>query len=133
MLMMSEYPTCRYFQLLVAVLVFLEGIRFAGAQPVGKSISADGALPNTNAMLDVQSPATGDGKGLLIPRLTQNQRTNADVTLPGGLLQRHAGNERVEQHDDEERDMQVKAVSPPFQRRCFFSSTAISGARKGFT
>ena len=102
MTMMFEHLTRRYFRFSVAVLIFLGGFRFAGAQTVGTSISADGALPNTNAMLDVQSPATGDGKGLLIPRLTQNQRTNADVTLPGGLLQRHAGNERVEQHDDEE-------------------------------
>jgi len=58
----------------------------ASAQLVGTGISADGALPNTNAMLDVQSPSTGDGKGLLIPRLTINQRTNASAALAGGLL-----------------------------------------------
>lgn len=56
------------------------------AQQVGTSISADGAAPNVNAMLDVQSPATGDGKGLLIPRITDNQRTNASAVLAGGLL-----------------------------------------------
>ena len=56
------------------------------AQQVGASISADGAPPNTNAMLDIQSPATGDGKGLLIPRVTQAQRTTADGSLAGGLL-----------------------------------------------
>ncbi|MBI2438560.1 MAG: hypothetical protein HYV36_07105, partial [Lentisphaerae bacterium] len=37
---------------------------------IGSSISADGSAPNNNAMLDVQSPATGAGKGILIPRLT---------------------------------------------------------------
>ncbi len=56
------------------------------AQQVGTSISADGALPNANAMLDIQSPAAGDGKGLLIPRVTQAQRTTADGSLAGGLL-----------------------------------------------
>jgi len=56
------------------------------AQQVGTALSADGALPNANAMLDVQSPATGDGKGLLIPRVTQAQRTTASTALAGGLL-----------------------------------------------
>jgi hypothetical protein len=56
------------------------------AQQVGAAISADGATPNTNAMLDVRSPATGDGKGLLIPRVTENQRTNASAAVAGGLL-----------------------------------------------
>ena len=93
MTMMFEHLTRRYFRFSVAVLIFLGGFRFAGAQTVGTSISADGAWPNTNAMLDVQSPATGDGRGLLIPRLTENQRTNADVTLPGGLLN-NSGNLR---------------------------------------
>ena len=58
----------------------------AHAQQVGTSISADGAAPNANAMLDIPSPATGDGKGLLIPRVTQAQRTTADGALAGGLL-----------------------------------------------
>jgi hypothetical protein len=56
------------------------------AQSPGTSISADGTPPNANAMLDVQSPATGDGKGLLIPRVTLAQRTAADGSLAGGLL-----------------------------------------------
>ncbi len=58
----------------------------ARAQTIGTSISADGALPNTNAMLDIQSPTLGDGKGLLIPRVTVNQRTNHSAALAGGLL-----------------------------------------------
>jgi len=57
----------------------------AGGQ-IGSSISTDGTPPNTNAMLDVQSPSTGDGKGMLIPRVTVNQRTNASASLAGGLL-----------------------------------------------
>lgn len=56
------------------------------AQQVGTAISVDGALPNNNAMLDIQSPATGDGKGLLIPRVTLAQRTTASLALAGGLL-----------------------------------------------
>jgi len=56
------------------------------AQQVGTSISADGTAPNANAMLDIQSPGTGDGKGLLIPRVTAAQRTTADGSLAGGLL-----------------------------------------------
>jgi hypothetical protein len=53
---------------------------------VGSSISADGSAPNPNAMLDVQSPATGAGKGILIPRITQAQRTTASAAVAGGLL-----------------------------------------------
>jgi hypothetical protein len=56
------------------------------AQQVGTAISADGALPNANAMLDIQSPSTGDGKGLLIPRVTLAQRTTASTNQAGGLL-----------------------------------------------
>lgn len=56
------------------------------AQQAGTSISDDGSPPNANAMLDIQSPATGDGKGLLIPRVTQAQRTTASAALAGGLL-----------------------------------------------
>ena len=55
------------------LIIFLViGLIYAGAvrAQVGTSISADGTPPNTNAMLDVQSPSTGDGKGLLIPRLS---------------------------------------------------------------
>ncbi len=76
-------------RLKIASVVFVAGLCCLGlpAQAqVGTSISADGTPPNTNAMLDVQSPATGDGKGLLIPRLTENQRTNASAALAGGLL-----------------------------------------------
>ncbi len=64
------------------------GLIYAGTvqAQVGSSISADGTAPNTNAMLDVQSPATGDGKGLLIPRFTQAQRTSSSAALAGGLL-----------------------------------------------
>lgn len=51
------------------------------AQPV--CISADGTAPNPNAMLDVQSPSKV-GKGLLIPRVTEAQRTQAKTA--GGLL-----------------------------------------------
>lgn len=71
------------------IIIFLAfGLICAGAvqAQVGSSISSDGTTPNDNAMLDVQSPATGNGKGLLIPRVSQNQRTNANVSLDGGLL-----------------------------------------------
>lgn len=59
-------------------------INTSSAQNVG--INSDGSAPNTNAMLDIVSPATGNGKGLLIPRVTQAQRTTADAGLAGGLL-----------------------------------------------
>lgn len=50
----------------------------------GVGVNNDGSNPNSNAILDIKSPATGQGKGLLIPRITQNQRTiNSE---PGGLL-----------------------------------------------
>jgi hypothetical protein len=63
------------------------GASLAQAQTVGTAISATGALPNANAMLDVQSPATGDGKGLLIPRVTYLQRVGNNTTnVPGGLV-----------------------------------------------
>jgi hypothetical protein len=52
------------------------------AQNVG--ISSNGATPNSNAMLDVVSPSSGQGKGLLIPRITYDQRTLANES--GGLL-----------------------------------------------
>ena len=79
---------CRISKTTCVVVFFLLGITasFVQAQLVGTSISADGTLPNTNAMLDVQSPATGDGKGLLMPRITANQRTNVNAALAGGLL-----------------------------------------------
>ena len=56
------------------------------AQSMGASISSSGAEPNANAMLDVQPPTTGAGKGLLVPRMTANQRTNASAAVAGGLL-----------------------------------------------
>jgi len=69
-------------------LVLMVGLLISSvhAQQVGTSISADGALPNSNAMLDIQSPSTDDGKGLLIPRVTAAQRTTASAALAGGLL-----------------------------------------------
>mgnify|MGYP001765494824 CR=1 FL=1 len=69
----------------LGLLVLFAGLASV-AQQIGTAISDDGSLPNANAMLDVQSPATGDGKGLLIPRVTQAQRTTASVALAGGLL-----------------------------------------------
>ncbi len=80
----------RIFQAVIQGIVFV-GVCTAccgeaWAQSVGTSISMDGAIPNTNAILDVQSPATGDGKGMLFPRVSQAQRISADASLPGGLL-----------------------------------------------
>jgi trimeric autotransporter adhesin len=69
----------------MAVAVMVGMASSARAQTIGTSISIDGALPNTNAMLDVQSPSIGAGKGLLIPRVTANQRTNESAALAGGL------------------------------------------------
>jgi len=71
------------------VLGFGVGLGLASsayAQTLGVALSSEGAAPNANAMLDVQSPATGAGKGLLIPRIAENQRTNASAALAGGLL-----------------------------------------------
>ncbi len=53
----------------------------ANAQLVG--INLDGSAPNTNAQLDIKSTGL-QGKGLLIPRMTQSQRTVN--SSPGGLL-----------------------------------------------
>ncbi|CAF0728870.1 unnamed protein product [Rotaria sordida] len=47
------------------------------------SLNLDGSAPNTNAQLDIKSTGL-QGKGLLIPRMTQLQRTV--VLIPGGLL-----------------------------------------------
>ncbi len=68
--------------------MFLSGLGGVSsqAQQVGTAITSDGAAPNANAMLDVQSPATGDGKGLLIPRITEAQRITASAVEVGGLL-----------------------------------------------
>ncbi|MFH1477042.1 MAG: hypothetical protein ABIH24_06095 [Verrucomicrobiota bacterium] len=71
-----------------AIIILTVGLFVIGSvqAQIGSSISADGSVPNDNAMLDVRSPATGDGKGMLIPRVTANQRTNANASLDGGLL-----------------------------------------------
>jgi hypothetical protein len=71
------------------------GLVFVGTihAQVGSSISSDGSAPNDNAMLDVQSPSTGAGKGMLIPRVTEAQRTTASSALAGGLLD-NSGNLR---------------------------------------
>jgi hypothetical protein len=70
------------------IITFTVGLFFAISvqAQVGSSISSDGSAPNDNAMLDVKTPASGDGKGILIPRVTANQRTNANASLAGGLL-----------------------------------------------
>jgi len=75
------------FSLLVCVIFS----NVAYAQNVG--ISDDGATPNSNAMLDIVSPATGNGKGVLIPRITEAQRSTANAALAGGLLD-NSGNLR---------------------------------------
>lgn len=72
------------YRIIVASITFFTFTNLLQAQNVG--INADGTNPNSNAMLDIVSPATGDGKGLLIPRVTQAQRTTADAGLAGGLL-----------------------------------------------
>jgi len=67
--------------------IFLSGGDISSqAQQIGTAITSDGAAPNANAMLDVVSPSTGDGKGLLIPRVTVAQRTTASAVEAGGLL-----------------------------------------------
>ncbi|MBI2439872.1 MAG: hypothetical protein HYV35_00695 [Lentisphaerae bacterium] len=78
---------------ILLALVMLWSLPVPAWAQVGSSISADGSAPNNNAMLDVQSPATGDGKGILIPRVTANQRTTANAALAGGLLD-NSGNLR---------------------------------------
>lgn len=74
------------FTLVLCAVAACGGTVLCHAQQVGVAISVDGAAPNTNAMLDIQSPATGDGKGLLIPRVTTAQRTIPSTILNGGLL-----------------------------------------------
>ena len=69
--------------IILAFGLFLAGLIQVGlptkaSASVGSSISADGTAPNDNAMLDVQSPATGAGKGILIPRVSLAQRTTAN-------------------------------------------------------
>jgi hypothetical protein len=66
--------------IITAILYVLFTQRVA-AQAVG--INTDGSPPNLNAMLDIKSP-TKNGKGLLIPRITQKQRMEPNAL--GGLL-----------------------------------------------
>ncbi|UPT65630.1 MAG: hypothetical protein M0D57_13940 [Sphingobacteriales bacterium JAD_PAG50586_3] len=66
--------------LITAILYVLFTQRLS-AQAVG--INNDGSAPNANAMLDIKSP-TKNGKGLLIPRITQKQRL--EPAALGGLL-----------------------------------------------
>lgn len=74
--MASKLPLILFATLMVAVNSY--------AQQPGVGVNNDGSSPNTNAILDIKSPATGQGKGLLIPRITLNQRTvNSEA---GGLL-----------------------------------------------
>ncbi len=73
------------FYAIVLAMLFIVGAGMrAFAQNV--AVNGDNSDPNPNAMLDVASPSTGDGRGLLIPRMTQAQRTTADASLAGGLL-----------------------------------------------
>ncbi len=48
------------------------------------SINLDGSAPNTNAQLDIKSTGL-QGKGLLIPRMTESQRTS-NLSIIGGLV-----------------------------------------------
>ena len=66
------------------LFLLLSAVISSSGQSVG--INADGSNPNDNAMLEIKSPATGNGKGLLIPRVTEAQRTTASSSLAGGLL-----------------------------------------------
>jgi len=68
---------------LVLLISFLLSV---GVIAQNVAINADGSDPNANAALDVSSPSTGDGKGLLIPRVTNAQRTTASAAEAGGLL-----------------------------------------------
>jgi hypothetical protein len=57
----------------------------AGAQSVG--ISTNAAVPNANAILDIDASALGTKRGLLIPRMTAAQRLAIPVTAAdNGLL-----------------------------------------------
>lgn len=56
----------------------------ATAQNVGINIS--GAAPNTNAMLDIDATGLTNMRGLLIPRMTEAQRTAIPVTAADDAL-----------------------------------------------
>lgn len=66
--------------------LFFCGVMVSSSMAQSVGINADGSAPNANAALDVTSPATGSGKGLLMPRVSVAQRTTADSGLAGGLL-----------------------------------------------
>lgn len=67
---------------MASALLLAAGIHgTAMAQAV--AINNDGSLPNENAQLDIKSPGKA-GKGLLIPRITEEQRTTPGAL--GGLL-----------------------------------------------
>ena len=76
----------KFWGIAAMVLFTLVAEGVYASELVGTSISVDGALPNANAMLDIQSPVSGDGKGVLVPRVTAVQRTTASAALAGGLL-----------------------------------------------
>ncbi len=56
----------------------------AHAQSVG--ISANGATPNTNAILDIDAASLATKRGLLIPRITEAQRLAIPVTAADNAL-----------------------------------------------
>ncbi len=66
----------RYRQFLVPFALALCSV--ASAQSVG--ISTNAAVPNTNAILDIDASALGTKRGLLIPRMTAAQRLAIPIT-----------------------------------------------------
>lgn len=73
----------RYRQFLVPFALALCSV--ASAQSVG--ISTNAAVPNTNAILDIDASALGTKRGLLIPRMTAAQRLAIPITAAdNGLL-----------------------------------------------
>mgnify|MGYP001240529778 CR=1 FL=1 len=73
----------RYRHLLTAFA--LASSTIAGAQSVG--ISTNAAVPNPNAILDIDASALGSKRGLLIPRMTAAQRLAIPVAAAdNGLL-----------------------------------------------
>lgn len=71
----------KYYALVISLFAIYS---LSHAQTPGVGVNADGSTPNSNAILDIKSPASGQGKGLLIPRMTQAQRTTPNQA--GGLL-----------------------------------------------
>ncbi|MBT3422032.1 MAG: hypothetical protein HN431_04425 [Bacteroidetes bacterium] len=68
--------------ILLIAAIFLAGFQITYSQNIG--ISTTGATPNSNAILDIVSPSSSQGKGLLIPRISYAQRTIEAQS--GGLL-----------------------------------------------